>query len=176
MKTSLILALAFFTSQATAITLNEWQQLSPLEKIEYMDGNPSVEIHLNDTKVERNHARIDQANIEATMVQLRAFEPGFNIEVEDDYYATIGAHKITADLYYSDDHQFLGANIYYKQYGCSHFDQNGEFIDQAGHYANTTEAEANGCTDNDVSWVGSSIIDEQMQELSNSDYMEWSGY
>jgi hypothetical protein len=171
-----LLTFGFLSNNALGITLEAWKNMKPEEKIEYMNSTYSAEVQINQKQIMSNPGKIESKTLNRYMELLANYEAGFDIDVEDDYYATVGAHKITATLLFSDEQEFLATTIYYIQTGCSHFDQNGEYIDQGGHYATLSEAESNGCTDNDVSWAGFSMLDENLQELTNSDYMQWSGH
>lgn len=88
----------------------------------------------------------------------------------------MGELSKTADLYFSEDLVFLGANIRYFQQGCSHFDSSDNYLEESGHYATIDEARKNNCIDNDVSWSANSIVNENVSEIYNSEYMEWSGH
>ena len=86
----------------------------------------------------------------------------------------MGELSKTADLYFSEDLVFLGANIRYFQQGCSHFDSSDSYLEESGHYVTIDEAKKNHCIDNDVSWSTNSIVNENVSEIYNSEYMEWS--
>lgn len=184
MKFFILLSL-FFSLTANAITYEGFHQLSEEEKIDYLYGmNPEIVYSVTLKKVTELYlSHEDFLKVEEKLKQvvhsLENYEPGFDTDVyDDDYYATVGNVEANADLYFSEDHKFLGGRILYWQKGCSHFGDDNEPTGEVpvSHYPSYEEAHANNCFDNDVSWSGASIFDENFKELMSDDYMEWTGH
>jgi len=172
----LLLSLFILSSTAQAITLKEWKKLTIEQKSDYLTGESGdfyVDIDskkIISTSLDKPRAARLNTPVISTIKKLVSFKTVLTTEVEDDFYALVGSVKRTADLFFSSDNHFLGAYISYRQAGCSHSDQSG------GHYATTAEALKNNCVDNDVSWTGTSAVDENIIEVYESGYMDWTGH
>lgn len=176
----LLALLLLFSTQAYSVTFKEWQNLSKEQKAEYLYnsyGSAQIEIDLDQKKIIKNtFAPADQRKLAKTVYDLTRnflkYEPGFDTDVEDDMYATVGKLRTRIELFFSKDQRFIGARVDYFQAGCS--PENDDF--ETYHYETIKEAEADNCFDNDVSWSGDSFTDENLNEISSSDYMEWTGH
>lgn len=178
----IIISLLSFSFSAQSITFKAWQKLTNEEKIEYLDyESADVSIDINSQKMNSSNLPAAKLNkvkpkMSTLISSLHSYQTELYTEVEDDYHATVGELSKTADLYFSEDLVFLGANIRYFQQGCSHFDSSNNYLEESGHYATIDEARKNNCIDNDVSWSANSIVNENVSEIYNSEYMEWSGH
>lgn len=174
--------LSIVSLQCFGVTLSEWKKYKKSEKINYISGNlGDIEISLDDGSIKGSRLslprlEIVKKNIEVIYKNLLLFETDLDTDVEDEYYGLVGDLQKSAELFFSEDNHFLGAQIKYFQLGCSHLDENDEYFEAGGHYKDISEAEKNNCFEEDVSWTGYSIIDQQFKELEYSDYMEWTGH
>jgi hypothetical protein len=182
MKTIFLFILCF-SLQSHAITFKEWQSFKSEEKVEFLgNNNPQVVLELDSKKVtysDMTDIRFStlKDSIFQTIPKLLVYESELYTDIhDDDFYATVGGLSKTASLYFSDDNVFMGANVTVVQSGCSHMDEDDEYYEQGGSYSTIEEAEANHCFDNDVSWSGSSSVDEVFTEIYSDDYLEWTGH
>ncbi len=178
----IICSILLMSSAANAISLSDWKQLSKIKKINFLlQGSADVEVDIDKRKFTKNKLTLERQKLLNTQLKiivkkLSEHQTELETDVEDDIHGIVGDVERTADVFISDDNHFLGAQIYFSQKGCAHQDENGEYIEQGGHYKTMTEAKKNKCFDEDVSWSGYSIIDEKFKEIDHSEYMEWSGY
>ncbi|MFY7993245.1 MAG: hypothetical protein ACOVP4_08140 [Bacteriovoracaceae bacterium] len=178
----IFLSLITFSLSSEAITYSEWKKLTQEDQTTYLsDESGDVEIDLDSKKVTRTTLSSQRmaklkTKINSLIKKLSGYQTEFDTEVHDDYYTKVGGVQTSVSLYFSIDNKFLGANISYFQQGCSQKDENGEYTEEGGYYTDLQEAEKNDCVDNDVSWSGNSVADENLKELAHSDYMEWTGH
>lgn len=176
---TLLLTLSF---SAQAITFKEWQKLTDEAKIEYLDyesaavsADVDAKKVISTTLTPARQAKL-KSKIASLLSSLHTYQTEMYTEVEDDYHGIVGKVARSADLHFSSDNIFLGANIHYFQQGCSHQDAEGNYLEEGGYYETIEEANKNNCFDNDVSWSANSIVNELVSEIYNSEFMEWSGH
>ncbi len=181
---SLFLALCLISTSVFAqqnFTLTEWKKFTDEKKAEELDRmvswtsikmTPKGYVFSKDDKTPSPMKKL----IADYYVKFVKTESELSDEVYDDIYGQIGSPTFELDFYFSKDKKILGSQLRITQRGCSHLDAEGELTEQTTHYETEKEANKNGCFDNDVSWTGWSIRDENAKEIYTNGYMEWTGH
>jgi len=178
----LIFSLYCISSFAYSISFSEWKSLNDEQKVEYIQNFPQgIEIGLDPvTTISSTLSNERVAKLKESVLllsqKLKNYETEMPLEIDDSLHALVGPIKKNVTFYFSDDDFFLGASVRYKQEGCSHYNEQGEFLEKSGYYPTIFDAQKNQCINDDVSWEGSSIINEYFVEIFHNDFLEWSGY
>lgn len=169
----------FISLSVYSVTYEDFSKFSNEEKIEYFDYNDSQIVYSQSLKkISRQNVTPEifsfiENDFLAALESLKTYESEFDTEVHNYHYAIVGMMDEEVEFFFSEDNKFLGGRINYFQRGCSHED---EVEEMTYYYESYEEAHLDNCFDNDVSWSGDTTFDENLIELTNSDYMEWTGH
>lgn len=174
--------LMLFSSYAFAedLTLTAWKKLSLEEKVNHLDTSSTHMLNY----VNGEYLFVSPRDISADkkkailefIPRLKKYPTELYTDIESWPYGLIGGVTEKLDFLFSTEGILLGALQSFRQQGCSHQDEDGEFVERDGYYENEQEAAKMNCHDNDVSWSGESYRDASGREFDHSEYMEWTGH